>query len=329
MRWRAGAVVVAAVVVLAVQPGHAWADEADNFTCRGRVTRDSLAALDGWINARLQEAIDRANRPANKVCDEACLRKWLQDRVGGSSPKAFTFIPGSRFVKWVNDQKDLDRCHLAFEDTIYGARRYDQPWRYPFLHRIIFVADSVKLSGQLVGLDKVDHFIREGLAHWRYVEEHGGGIGASMAHEVGAPDHRMAWTEYGVKGMSLTGVFAYADLAAGYNGYRFWQDALTLGRPTSFVSRDAATGRYVQRRTFTFADYVNEAWDESINCSIFVPALGAEVASALAKRTVACGSTDPAVRARLTALPDAALYLNPANLSGTRARFYLVAHVER
>jgi hypothetical protein len=307
---------MAAVLGLALQPGRAWADEADNFTCRGRVTRDSLAILDGWVNARLREAIEQANRPGKKPCDEACLSRLLQDGIGGSSPKGITFIPGSRFAKWVNGQADIDRCHLAFKDTIYGARRYDQPWRFPFLHRIIFVADSIRLSGQLVGVDKVDHFIREGLAHWQFIEERGVDIAASMAHEVGEPGHGMAWTEHGVKGMSLTGVFAYADLAAGYFGYRFWQDALALGRTGSFVSRDAATGRYSQRRTFTFADYVNDAWDETLNCSTFTPALGVEVAAALAKRAMTCGTTDPAIRARFIALPDAALYLNPANLKG-------------
>lgn len=327
MKNRPGTVlVIAAAMAVALLPGRAWADESDNFTCRGRVTRDSLAELDGWVNGRFREALAKANRPGGKPCDAACLSRLLQERIGGSSPKAFTFVPGSHFVKWANAQSDLDRCHLAFTDTIYGAHRYDQAWRWPFLHRIIFVADSIKLSGQLVGLDKVDHFIREGLAHWKYIDEHGGDIAGSMAHEVGKPGSHMAWTEYGVKGMSLTGVFAYADLAAGYNGYRFWQDALALGRPGSFISRDPATGRYTQRRTFTFADYVNEAWDESINCSIYTPALGAEVASALARRAMTCGATDPVVRARLIALPDARLYLNPANLGPARAqRFYLVA----
>ena len=57
-----------------------------------------------------------------------------------------------------------------FGETIYGARLYNQPWLFPFLGRIILVSDSVRLSDRIVGLDKINHFIREGLAHWRDVQ---------------------------------------------------------------------------------------------------------------------------------------------------------------
>jgi hypothetical protein len=303
--------VVLAFVLIAAVSTAARADEADNFTCRGRLTSDALPALDGWVNARIQEAIDGANGRGPGRCDLACLQHELEDAVGASVRKA-TLVPGSRFVKWMAKQPAIERCHLAFKDTIYGARAYDQPWRWPFLGRIIFVADSIDLGGRTVGIDKVDHFIREGLEHWRHVQQRGWTVEASMAHEVGAPGKRLQWTEYGVKGQSLTGVFAYADLAAGYFGYRFWRDLLAIDQPASFVARDAATGRYAARRPFTFAGYVNDAWDETINCSTFVPKIGREVAAALKARSMTCGG--PAA-AGLATLPDAKLYINPLLVS--------------
>jgi hypothetical protein len=310
MAFRKALAAVALMAVVVAAP--ALADEADNFTCRSRLTADALAPVDGWINARINEAIARANQPGRKACDTACLVELLQERVGQSHLKGVTFVPGSDLVEWAKSAPAIQRCHLKFRETIYGARPYDQAWRFVYLHRIIFVLDSIQLSGRVVGLDKLDHFIREGLDHWR-LTQNGLTIDESMAREVGSPSKHLQWTEYGVKGTSLTGVFAYADLAAGYFGYRFWQRLLAVNGPDGYITQDNA-GRYSLRRPFTFADYVNDAWDESINCSTFVPALEKEVTAALEQRRMACRPS-----AALKDLPDAKLYINP-NLQITNSK---------
>jgi hypothetical protein len=289
----------------------AFAEEADDLTCRSRLSKDAVLILDGWINARIRQAIDDANRRGGSGCDAACLFAELRSRVGGSYPNPVTMIPHSRFGGWINDQKTVERCHLKFRETIYGAKSYNLPWMYPFNGRIIFVADSIRLAGRTVGLDKIDHFIREGLDHWRTIDERGGDIAASVALEVGSPGRHLAWTESGVKGMSLTGVFAYADLAAGYYGYRFWEELLSIDRPDSYVAYDAASRHYSQRRPFTFAAYVNDSWDEGINYSKFDESLAKEVAVALKQRSL----TLPVSDCRgLAQLPQAPLYVNPACL---------------
>jgi hypothetical protein len=289
----------------------AQADESDNFTCRARLTRDSLGALDALMNARIQEALDRANRRGAAACDANCLLAELQKQIGASSLDPRTLVRHARFEKWITGQPAVDRCHLKFSETIYGARPYDQPWLFPFHGRIIRVADSILLSGRVVGLDKINHFIREGLEHWRDVTGRGRDIASILDQELGSPAGKFRWTEYGLKGWSLTGVLAYADLAAGYSGFQFWTDLLSMGSPASYVARDAAGGGFIQTRPFTFAVYVNDAWDEGINYSIFQPALGREVAAALAHRALSLPVGDCR---SLASLPDARLYVNPACL---------------
>jgi hypothetical protein len=300
----------AAAIVLSV-PASALADETDNFTCRARLTRDSLAVLDSWVNARIQEALARGNQRGPGRCDEACLIRELQKTIGGSVLHPLTFVPHSRFERWIDTQAQIDRCHLEFRETIYGARPYNQPWLFPFLGRIILVADSVLLSGRVVGLDKINHFIREGLAHWRAVHGRREDIASVLGRELDPARHGWRRTEYGLKGMSLTGVAAYADVAAGYSGYTFWSDLLSMGRDRSFVALDATGGRFVQARVFTFADSVTDAWDEAINVSDFHPTLGREVEAALRTRGLAFPVRD--CRA-LANLPDARLYVNPGCL---------------
>ena len=302
------------MVVLAAMlgaPAPALADETDNFTCRARLTRDSLRALDALMNARIQAAIARANRRGEAGCDAKCLYVELQNHVAARSLDPLTLVPHARFEKWITQLPGLDRCHLDFSDTIYGARPYDQPWLFPFHGRIIFVADSILLSGRVVGLDKINHFIREGLEHWRDVSLRGRDIASVLGEELGSPRRPFRPTEYGLKGWSLTGVLAYADLAAGYSGFRFWTDLLSIEGPASYVARDASTGQFVQARQFTFAAYANDAWDEGINYSVFGSGLDREVASALAQR----GFSLPVCDCRaLASLPDARLYVNPACL---------------
>jgi hypothetical protein len=301
-------------VVLAAMlcaPASARADEADNFTCRARLTRDSLGALDGLMNARIQAALDRANRRGAAACDANCLWAELQKHIGASALDPRTLVPHARFEKWMTRQPALDRCHLKFSDTIYGSRPYNQPWLFPFQRRVIFVADSILLSGRVVGLDKINHFIREGLEHWRDATGRGRDIASILDEELGSPARKFRWTEYGLKGGSLTGVLAYADLAAGYSGFQFWTDLLSIGGTASYVEWDASSGRFVQTQPFTFATYVNDAWDEGINYSTFQPGLGREVRAALARRTLSLPVRDCR---SLASLPDARLYVNAACL---------------
>ena len=64
-------------------------------------------------------------------------------------------------------------------------------------------------------------------------------------------------------------------------------------------------------RPFTFAEYVNEAWDEGVNYSVLAPELDKEVAAALERRSL---SRSIAACRSLASLPDARLYVNPACL---------------
>jgi len=104
--------------------------------------------------------------------------------------------------------------------------------------------------------------------------------------------------------MALTGVLAYADLAASYSGFRFWHDLLHTEDARSYVQWDEADRRFVQVRTFAFADYVTDAWDESVNRSAFARGLAAQVATRIANFP----SADDRC-AYLATLADASLYV--------------------
>lgn len=298
----------ALALVLSGVAAPALADETDNFTCRLRQLADSTSVLDGIMNARILAVVERANR---RACDDECLVRLLHEEIGGSYRHRLTLVPHARLERWVGARRDIARCHTSFRDSIYGARPYNRPWLSPFTGRVILLADSIRLSGRVVGLDKLSHFIREGLEHWVDVRREGRGIDQVMAKELGRPGRQLRWNEYGLKGWSLTGVLSYADLAASYSGYRFWSELSDVGGRTGYVARDEHTRKFIVTRRFAFSSYVSDAWDEGINCSVFQPGLAREVAAALSKRSMSCPAIDAA---SLSALPDARLYVNPAVL---------------
>jgi hypothetical protein len=304
--FRFGVIISVVVLNLAVT-ARSFANETDNFTCRTRPLEDSIGAVDALVNAKIHEAVARAN--ARGACDGSCLVRELQKTVGANVRNPLTGIGHARLAGMVDSAPGIDRCHLKFKESIYGARPYNQPWLVVFNGRVIFLADSIRLAGRVVGTDKINHFIREGLAHWRAVHEGGVAIESVMAHELGTPGWQLRLNENGLKGMTLTGVLSYADLAASYSGFRFWSDLLTPDKPESFITRDATSGRFVHRRTFSFDSYVNDAWDETINRSAFHPVLAKQVAAALRDRSMDVPNASCHL---LTDLPYSHLYLNPS-----------------
>jgi hypothetical protein len=305
-------VVIGIVVVSISFAARAFANETDNFTCRRQSLQDSMVALDALVNAKIREAVERANGRDGK-CDAACLARELRKRIAANVRNPWTGIPHARLADVLEKDPRFDRCHLKFKESIYGARPYNQPWLFPFNGRIIFLDDSIRLAGRIVGIDKINHFIREGLEHWRAVHEEGEGIESVMMRERGTQGWQLRMNEQGLRGMTLTGVLSYADLAASYSGFRFWKDVLSIDSPESFVTYDADTGRFQQRRDFSFIAYVNDAWDEGINRSVFHPTLAKQVATAL--RNVSMDGLISNCQL-LTALPQAHLYVNPECFQG-------------
>ena len=305
-------VTIGLVAVGLVASAPVRADETDNFTCRSRVLIDALPVMDRLMNDRIQAALARANRPGRAPCDAACLVQHLQAVVGANDRHPLSGIPHAVVAREVERHPEVDRCHLAFRDSIYGARPYHRPWLLPFTGRVIWLADSIRLAGRVVGIDKINHFLREGFAHW-HAEQSGDDVDTIMTRELGRPGRLWRMTEYGLKGRALTGVLAYADLAASYGGLGFWRDLLSVDHPGAYIAFDAQARRFTQQRPFTWATYVNDAWDEAINCSAVQPALWKDVRPALDRLALRCPVTDCQV---LSSLPDAALYVSPACLPG-------------
>jgi hypothetical protein len=119
------------------------------------------------------------------------------------------------------------------------------------------VGPTIKLNGQLIGSDKLGHFLSQGKKfYFRYLK---------YLDETRAAEHS-AYTERALFGQMTTGVYSNADLVANFEGYLFYrslfEDNVIPDKPAILVWKEA---QWEVQRPFTWADHVNEFWDEALN----------------------------------------------------------------
>ena len=112
-------------------------------------------------------------------------------------------------------------------------------------------SNIIKVAGNLVGTDKIDHFFDQGYAYWRIS---GYGRDSRRAIDYGVD------SEWGWYGISSAGVFSYADLRANWAGYRFFD---SLQEYYSIDSHQLMT----RKKAFDWSDWVDPQWDELLNPS--------------------------------------------------------------
>jgi hypothetical protein len=277
-----------------VSPAWGPAAEVDSVTPRPIMLEYSTRALNAIFNARLAEGIANAN-PADdaienlesgELCDEDRLYAELRRAVFQTSPFHWG-LQGYALDLQLRELLSATSYSLSLNDSIYR----DIDYLEGFSLRLKELTDVVRIEGHLIGLDKIGHFFAEG---WEYFERTRDGQETL--------EDAMAWgrrQEAGKFGYRTTGIHSFADLAANFDGWRFWNDVLGAGDDPlkgalgNFLRRPLVACEYrilaslkhrrlvrawrLQRR-FDIADYVHGAWDEANNCNSYAdPAIEAKV----------------------------------------------------
>jgi hypothetical protein len=272
-------------LVLIVASCNVWATEVDNFTDRGVLKRDSLPALDAKVNGYLDWAVREANKQSPHSCEREVLRQEFVRWVGPD--------PVSVLEAWATLSDDVQKIPTSLKDSIYRDANFKES---PMM-MIVGIGRSFLLDGHIVGTDKLGHFFMQGLHYYKTIKEDGKPVDWVLRNEHG---------EDTIFGFWMTGVKSYGDMAANYDGLRFWND-FNEG-PNPYVRCDR--GHWVKARVFTWHDYVSDSWDEAINCSDYVPTLGPKVGARLAALGLSC-PVDPQRCAGLAAREGAEYYVNP------------------
>lgn len=250
--------VFCSLVALAAHAPQSWASEVDTFNHRFEPLEDSLERLDKKLNTLFLEALSAANEKAG--CDESRLYRQLR--------KKFKNHVFDEFNKWLLDNIHLfDHIRTPVERTIYKDFNFFQSPIQGGFARIIRdpTGKILNVNGKRVGNDKFEHMMGSG---YRYFKKHylkGNPIEDSL---------NIGWkAETGMLGALMTGVMSYGDLVANFQGMRFWNHMLQQHDDVFGEN----IGPYIvcqnhqwkKAKSITLATYVDDAMDESINCSRF------------------------------------------------------------
>ncbi len=231
------------LILISLSPS-TWAKETDNLTDRHKHLEDSTEILDQEMNRRLQELQTEANKQKISCNDPRSLRILFHDLNGSR------FFIGS-LETWAEESSQVPKRSLGAAGSVYEGA-LENGWIFNRLS----LASTVKVNGELIGTDKLGHFIDQGFEFYTPYRRSGYDMYPALHSSLGS--------EKSHSGKKSTGVISYADSMANYHGILFYH-SLGEGSQSYFRCSD---GRWTQIRKFTWADYVDAGWDEGINCSV-------------------------------------------------------------
>ena len=224
--------------------------------------------MDKEINRLIHASVDRSNQAARILQNRRspktgrriytakrgvtyCNKTFLQDQLTGRLARTLigqmeTFAEGSEHI---------ERRRIAFRDSIYRDFIVEET---PTISASERVSSVINVAGHYIGTDKLGHFFTEGKSYFDIAIAKGEGVERALLFGV--------FTESLYYGALTTGVFSYADLTANFNGFQFWRRVVGKGSDNYIVCDG---NKWIVNKPFEIALYVDEAWDESVNCSLF------------------------------------------------------------
>ena len=229
---------------------------------------DASALIDAEVQSRLKRALRRANRNEPHLKPRKVQRVPKQSHC--SVPRLYDSVELllarpiiGQLESFAEQSDEISRYRVALNESVYRAFTWPQS---PSLVLSERVASVIRVGDTLIGTDKLGHFFTEGFSYFdetRY-------LSTPVADALLFGE----WTESVYFGAQTTGVYSYADLVANFNGLRFWNRILSqqpdplTGEPGSPYVR-CEDDDWVLADAFSMTEYVDDAWNESINCSAF------------------------------------------------------------
>ncbi len=237
-------ILVAAVVV--AWPAAVLAHETDQFSNRADPIADSTQVL----NRKVNKAIARVVEKRRTGDDRIAFVNALYGKLGGR------FLV-DRLEKWAIESPEVEKLKTGRYNSVYSGH----PIWAVRVTKLFGVGQTMRVNNQLIGTDKLGHFVSQGRKYYRRFLYYD-------SEEKAAK--QSAFAEWAVFGQMSNGNFSNADLVANYEGHRFFrslfEDDIVPGKPA--ILRWEGNGWSIQRQ-FDWADHVNEYWDEALNINHF------------------------------------------------------------
>lgn len=262
-------------LMFAVSCQAAYAAEADHFTLEdGRV-----ADVTGEVNKLANEGLEAAIYDLNGAgtCDDTkASEEALYDRL----TDVFSNHKKGQLVQAIIEG-DVPRTVIPLKESIYSEWSI---WNGFLLGRRgaakspLALFPLIKIGDTIVGVDKLEHMFGMGQRYFKGHYLEGKPLVSVLKNGIFKEKTFLGGN------MLATGVFSYADLAANFNGMRFWNHMLqrrddVLGAQHNVGPYLACQGgKWVKNaeRPIDFRAYVDVTMQESMNCSKFATSGGVQ-----------------------------------------------------
>jgi hypothetical protein len=231
---------VAALAVTATQPACAY--ETDQHSNRDDNIADSTEVLNREVNHSIAEITGEWR----KGHDEMAVVNAIYRDIGG-----LHWV--DKLERWAMKSPDVEKL----QTPRYGSVFSDKPFWATRVTSLFGTGRTIRVNGQLIGTDKIGHFISQGRKYYRRYRKSG-----SEEQAAG----QAAFTERAIFGRMSNGIYSNADLVANYEGHRFYRSLFEDGIiPGKAAILRWENGAWIVQRPFDWSDHVNEYWDEALN----------------------------------------------------------------
>jgi hypothetical protein len=261
---------VAIVVLISLQYAHAD-QEVDQFT--KLPGQSKLSDSSELLNAKVNQLFDLALTAANKEgrCDgknpeeSGKARTALYDALSERLAQTNSGNPISEFV---DKENTIPKIVTPFEKSFYANESMKK-------HKIK-LAHVIQFKETNFGTDKLVEFFANGYSRFRELRFNKTGDGRYK---------RALSASLGMEKTGESPILSWADHAARMAGYKFWDDicgspddSVTESEKIHFVNNGCHVGKIVtcedgrwkrnpNRTKFDLSSYIDDSWDESVNCS--------------------------------------------------------------
>jgi len=239
-----------------------FATEIDSFTDRDPAMKDSTFAINRIINNYFQKAMGEANG----------YNSCAKSRIVTALNRYFRGLLWSEIENEITEGKTVDKRRSPVNQSIYqDFNAFESPTL-----AIAQLGAVFRIGEDYIGSDKITHVFQLGydlfekmyIKHkpWKEVMEYND------------------WTEATYLGLWTTGVYSYGDLAANYDGIKFWERVTNLGLSAEESPYfECVDNQWHQVVPFDIRDYANAAWDEGNNCNgYYTPTMEKKVEARIA-----------------------------------------------
>lgn len=255
---------------------HTLAYETDNITDRDKIYKlnDAGPELDLEVNRRLKEAITITNKKVSCNEDIKAYDEQEMPQIFKVTRRLLDTNPVAEIEDYAWEDESISRYKP--EDSVYEKSgglfsAITSLWE----SRVMAVAGtqpSIKLYGTIIGVDKTGHFMAQGYEYFEGIKTYGDSVMSSLKSGENMED-----TYYGLQ---ATGIKSYGDMGANFSGMQFWNNLLDSDNPYLKCNEN---GKYELLREFSWKEYINDSWDEGVNCSDFKESIEKNVKSNLKK----------------------------------------------